>query len=237
MSRVTAQRACPNGHRYFKTSDCPTCPHCESERAPTDGWMAALAAPARRALEGAGIKTLDELTKRSEPELLALHGFGPATLPLLRKALKAAGMQFTTTVRSMRDLPKTSSSHTSGKPTNTNEYLTQLPADQRKALEALRKQILAAAPGCTEHFGYGLPGFKYNDHPMLYLGAAKNHVALYGSVPVGIKDRLKDFKVSKGTIQFTPEKPLPAALVKDIVKMKMAEIEVRWPKKDQKVRK
>ena len=121
----------------------------------------------------------------------------------------------------MRDLPK--------KPTNTDEYLKQLPADQQKALQTLRKQILAAAPACTEHFGYGLPGFKYNDHPMLYLGAAKNHVALYGSVPVGFKDRLKDFTVSKGTIQFTPEKPLPAALVKDIVKMKMAEIEVRWP--------
>lgn len=129
----------------------------------------------------------------------------------------------------MRDLPK--------KATNTDDYLAQLPAAQQKALQTLRKQILAAAPGSEEHFGYGLPGFKYNGHPMLYLGAAKNHVALYGSVPVGFKDRLKDFTVSKGTIQFTPEKPLPAALVKDIVKMKMAEIEVRWPKKDQKIRK
>ena len=129
----------------------------------------------------------------------------------------------------MRDLPK--------KATNTDDYLTQLPAAQQKALQTLRKQILAAAPSAEEHFGYGLPGFKYNGHPMLYLGAAKNHVALYGSVPVGFKDRLKDFTVSKGTIQFTPEKPLPAALVKDIVKMKMAEIEVRWPKKDQKIRK
>ncbi len=127
----------------------------------------------------------------------------------------------------MRDLPK--------KPTNTDDYLAQLPVAQQKALQALRKQILAAAPGCTEHFGYGLPGFKYNDHPMLYLGAAKNHVALYGSVPVGFKDRLKDFTVSKGSIQFTPEKPLPAALVKDIVKMKMAEIELRWPVEPKKI--
>lgn len=119
----------------------------------------------------------------------------------------------------------------------TDAYLAQLPAAQEKALRTLRKQILTAAPGAEEHFGYGLPGFKHNGHPMLYFGAAKNHVALYGSVPVGFKDRLKDFTVSKGTIQFTPEKPLPATLVKDIVKMKMAEIEVRWPKKDQKIRK
>ena len=93
----------------------------------------------------------------------------------------------------------------------------------------MRKQVLAAAPGSEEHFGYGLPGFKYHGHPMLYIGAAKNHCALYGSVPVGFKDALKDFKTSKGAIQFTPEKPLPAALVKDIVKAKCAEIELRWP--------
>lgn len=126
----------------------------------------------------------------------------------------------------MRDLPQ--------KPTNTDDYLAQLPTAQQKALQTLRRQILAAAPGAEEHFGYGLPGFKYNGHPMLYLGAAKNHVALYGSVPVGLKDRLKNFTVSKGTIQFTPEKPLPAALVKDIVKMKMAEIELRWPTRPKK---
>lgn len=120
------------------------------------------------------------------------------------------------------------------KPTNTAQYMAGLPADQRKALEKLRKQILAAAPGAEEHFGYGLPAFKYNGHPLVYIGAAKNHCALYGSVPSGFKERLKDFKVSKGTIQFTPGKPLPAALVKDIVKAKCAEIEVRWPVKEVK---
>ncbi|MEZ4788700.1 MAG: DUF1801 domain-containing protein [Flavobacteriales bacterium] len=117
------------------------------------------------------------------------------------------------------------------KPTNSEEYLEQLPLDQRKALTALRKQILAAAPKAEEYFGYGLPGFKYNDHPLVYMGAAKKHVALYGMIPAGFAERLKGFTVSKGTIQFTPEKPLPAALVKDIVKVKCAEIEERWPSK------
>lgn len=230
MTRRSIERTCPNGHRFVKTSDCPTCPQCEALKALKNGWMAQLSAPARRALEGAGIRTLRDMSTRTEVELLALHGFGPSSLPILRKELTTAGLQFgEPPKKTMRDLPK--------KPTNTDDYLAQLPAAQRKALQTLRKQILAAAPGCTEHFGYGLPGFKYNDHPMLYLGAAKNHVALYGSVPVGFKDRLKDFTVSKGTIQFTPEKPLPAALVKDIVKMKMTEIELRWPKKDQKIRK
>jgi uncharacterized protein YdhG (YjbR/CyaY superfamily) len=216
-------RTCPNGHRFNKTSDCPTCPQCEAARTPKDGWMAKLAAPARRALEHAGISTLPELAARTEKEILALHGFGPSSMPILHKELNAAGLQFTTSSTKMRDMPT--------KPTNTDEYLKQIPADQRKALETLRKQILEAAPGAEEHFGYGLPGFKYNAHPMVYMGAAKNHVALYGSVPAGFKERLKDFNVSKGTIQFTPEKPLHAVLVKDLVRSKVAEIEVRWPVK------
>jgi len=214
-------RICPNGHRYVKSSDCPLCPQCEQLNVPKSEWLANLSAPARRALEQAGVHTLGDLAERSELELLALHGFGPATLPILLKELRYVGLQFAKPTKSMRDLP--------AKPTNTDEYLKQLPTDQQKALQALRKQILAVAPDCTEHFGYGLPGFKYNDHSMLYLGAAKEHVALYGSVPTGFKERLKGFTVSKGTIQFTPEKPLPAALVKDIVKMKVAEIEMRWP--------
>lgn len=113
--------------------------------------------------------------------------------------------------------------------TNTNDYMKALPADQRTALENLRKQILAVAPGAEEHFGYGLPGFKLNGHPLVYLGAAKNHCALYGSVPRGFAEKLKAFNVSKGTIQFTPKKPLPATLVKAIIKAKVAESAFRWP--------
>lgn len=120
------------------------------------------------------------------------------------------------------------------KPVNTDEYLEQLPPDQRKALSALRKQILAAAPKAEEYFGYGLPGFKYNGHPLVYMGAAKSHVALYGMIPSGFADRLKGFEMSKGTIKFTPEKPIPATVVQAIVKQKVAEIEVRWPVKAKK---
>lgn len=110
------------------------------------------------------------------------------------------------------------------------DYLDALPKDHRDALQKLRKQILAAAPDAEEHFGYGMPAFKYNGHPMLYIGAAKNHCALYGSVPAGFKEALKDFTMSKGAIQFQPAKPIPAALVKAIVQAKVAEMEVRWPR-------
>ena len=112
---------------------------------------------------------------------------------------------------------------------NTDEYLVMLPDDQAAALQKLRKQILAAAPKCEEYFGYGLPGFKYNGHPLLYMGAAKKHCALYGMMPGGFEEQLKDFKRSKGTVQFTPEKPIPAAVVKAIVKARAGEIEAKWP--------
>jgi predicted RecB family nuclease len=68
-------RFCKNGHRYYKSSDCPVCPICEEETKPDDGFLSLIGAPARRALERAGIKTLDQLSKHSETDLLQLHGF------------------------------------------------------------------------------------------------------------------------------------------------------------------
>jgi hypothetical protein len=71
------RKMCPKGHVFFKTSDCPTCPQCEAARKPKDGFLAEFAAPARRALEGANLTTLAKLSKKSEAQLLALHGMGP----------------------------------------------------------------------------------------------------------------------------------------------------------------
>lgn len=120
------------------------------------------------------------------------------------------------------------------KAANTDEYLAQLPADQRKALQSLRKQILAAVPGTEEHFAYGVPAFRYNDHPLVYMGAAKKHIGLYGSVPPGFKEALKGFTMGKGSIQFTPEKPIPVDVLNALLRSKAAEIEVRWPVKEKK---
>ena len=105
-------------------------------------------------------------------------------------------------------------------------YLAKLPDDQRKALERLRSQIKAAAPKAEEGFGYGLPGF-YLDGPLFYYGGAKKHCALYGTRPKGFDKELAAFEMSKGTVKFTPEEPLPAALVKRMVKAKAAENKAR----------
>ena len=87
-------RVCEKGHRYYKSSDCPTCPVCEEERKPTDGFLSLLSAPARRALENAGIKTLADLSKHTEAGILKLHGMGPGSLPKLRKALEDEDRSF-----------------------------------------------------------------------------------------------------------------------------------------------
>jgi predicted RecB family nuclease len=87
-------RTCPQGHKFHKTSDCPTCPQCETALKPESGFLAALSGPARRALEHAGITTVKKLAGKQEKEILALHGMGPASLPKLRAALKAAHLSF-----------------------------------------------------------------------------------------------------------------------------------------------
>ena len=69
-------------------------PICEQERKPEKGFLSLIAAPARRALEGAGINTLDQLAKWTESEILELHGMGPSSLPKLRKVLMSSGFSF-----------------------------------------------------------------------------------------------------------------------------------------------
>lgn len=88
------RRVCPHGHEFFKSSDCRICPRCETARRPSQGFLAEISAPARRALESAGLTTLAKLARKSEAEVLELHGMGPGSIPLLRAALKNAGLAF-----------------------------------------------------------------------------------------------------------------------------------------------
>ncbi|MFJ5761010.1 RNA polymerase alpha subunit C-terminal domain-containing protein [Neobacillus sp. NPDC093182] len=87
-------RTCPKGHKYYKSSDCPSCPTCEQGRKPKSGFLSQLSAPARRALENNGITSLQELSTYSEKEILKFHGMGPASLPILRSALHEEGLSF-----------------------------------------------------------------------------------------------------------------------------------------------
>jgi DNA-directed RNA polymerase alpha subunit len=94
MSPKGTLRICDNGHRFYKSSDCPTCPFCEEMQKPENGFLADLPAPARRALENQNITTLKKLAGCTEKDILKLHGMGPASLPKLKNALKKSGLKF-----------------------------------------------------------------------------------------------------------------------------------------------
>jgi DNA-directed RNA polymerase alpha subunit len=87
-------KTCSKGHKFYKSSDCPTCPVCEKERKPADGFLSLLSAPARRALESKNISTLKKLSGYTEKEILQLHGMGKSTIPKLKDALAAVGLTF-----------------------------------------------------------------------------------------------------------------------------------------------
>lgn len=104
-------------------------------------------------------------------------------------------------------------------------YLSLLPNDSRAALERLRKLVKSAAPDATESISYGMPMFKQNGQLVAY-AAFKNHCSFFVCSATFLnkyKADLKSFTVSGGTIHFTPDKPLPAALVKKLVKARLAE--------------
>jgi hypothetical protein len=88
------KRKCKEGHYYYKSSDCPTCPVCEKMKKPATGFLSLIAAPARRALESQGITSLKKLSALTETGILELHGVGPSALPKLRVALAEEGLKF-----------------------------------------------------------------------------------------------------------------------------------------------
>jgi uncharacterized protein YdhG (YjbR/CyaY superfamily) len=110
-------------------------------------------------------------------------------------------------------------------PHDVDEYLARLPQPARGTLSRIRATIRAAAPpDATEAISYGMPAFKYKGGLVAY-AAFSNHCSFFPMDPAVIeafRDELKAYQTSKGTIQFPVDKPLPAALVKKIVKTRVA---------------
>jgi uncharacterized protein YdhG (YjbR/CyaY superfamily) len=113
------------------------------------------------------------------------------------------------------------------KPRTIDEYLAAVSDDQRAALEKLRKTIKSAAPKAEECISYQLAAFRLHGRPLVAFGATATHCAFYpmsGSTVAAHKDELEGYQTSKGTIRFQASKPLPAALVKKLVKARIAEM-------------
>ena len=107
-----------------------------------------------------------------------------------------------------------------------SDYLASLPAYARAGLVELRKAITAALPGAEEGISYGIPAFKLNGRPVVWFAAFKDHCSFFPAataIRVHAAD-LKDYKISKGTIQFPHGRPPPAKLVAKLIKTRLSEL-------------
>lgn len=107
-----------------------------------------------------------------------------------------------------------------------DDYLARCPPKQRKALQALRKTIRAAAPDAEEVISYHIPGFKQDGY-LVGFAAFTDHCSLFPGTSMLLFPETKPYRAGRGTLQFTPEKPIPAALVKKIVKRRLADNKAR----------
>jgi uncharacterized protein YdhG (YjbR/CyaY superfamily) len=112
------------------------------------------------------------------------------------------------------------------KPQTIDEYLATAKPDQRRTLAKLRKTIHAVAPKVEECISYGIPAFRLNGRSLVYFGAWANHCSFYPGSSTTLKKfraDLKGFQITKGTIRFSPNEPLPISLVKKLLKARIAE--------------
>ena len=108
-------------------------------------------------------------------------------------------------------------------PKTIDQYLADVPDDKRAALEKLRKAIKAAVPKAEECIAYQIPGFRLDGRYLVAFGAAAKHCAFYpGAAAVEMhKKELKSYGLSKGTIRFQADDPLPVNLVRKLVKARI----------------
>lgn len=107
-----------------------------------------------------------------------------------------------------------------------DEYLAALSLDKRAALEKLRRTIRTIVPKSEECISYGLAAFRLDGKPIAGLGAGANHCTYFpmsGSTVTALKNELKGYDTSKGAIRFQANKPLPVALVRKLIKTRIAE--------------
>ena len=112
------------------------------------------------------------------------------------------------------------------KPQTIDEYLATATPNQRRTLAKLRKTIHAVAPKVEECISYGIPAFRLNGRSLVFFGAWANHCSFYPGSSTTLrkfKSDLKGFQVTKGTVRFSPDKPLSLTLVKRLVNARMAE--------------
>lgn len=106
-------------------------------------------------------------------------------------------------------------------------YIAARPAGARRPLRLLRDSIRAGAPGVTDSFGYGIPGFRLDGRVFLYYAAWKQHTSVYPLTSAMLRSHaaeIRGYETSKGTIRFPLDRPLPVAFVKRLARTRLAEM-------------
>lgn len=134
-----------------------------------------------------------------------------------------------TTKPAMTGAPKTKGAVAKGDGARAvDAFLAKVPREKRAALESLRRTMKAAAPTATEGISYGVPMLKLGGRPLVSFGYGAEHCSFYVQSPAVMRAHaaeLKPYDTSTGTIRFSADRPLPAALVTKLVKARVREID------------
>ena len=109
-------------------------------------------------------------------------------------------------------------------------YIAAQPARTARELRKLRAAIRSVAPGAVEAFGYGIPGFRLYDQPLVWYAGWTYHTSMYPMTPAtrrALASEIDEYDVFKGTIRFPLSEPPPPALVKRLVKARLAELRAK----------
>ena len=111
--------------------------------------------------------------------------------------------------------------------TSVDRYLAALPSDQRAALTRLRALLLSLVPDAEEAIKTRVPAVRYRNATVVGYGAGKDHLALYVMFGDALREFVKefaDFDVGSRVVRFTPEHPIPDAVIRKVVRYRLAEI-------------
>lgn len=168
------QKICKKGHKFYKSSDCLSCPICNEEEKPTAGFLAKLYSPARNALLKIGTDTVEKLSEYTEKEILNLHGMGKSSLPILRSSLAEKGLKFR---------PDQSQQFKSGSPKKMQAYESFADWEEKESArneltKVVSKYLQSAAPHLETIVKWGQGCFLKNGKPAIYIHTEPDHVQL-----------------------------------------------------------
>jgi uncharacterized protein YdhG (YjbR/CyaY superfamily) len=190
-----------------------------------DGGFPKLAAPARRALSAAGYTRLDQLAQASEADLKKLHGMGPTAIAAPREALHERGLSFLPRVPASGHLEGVE-----GSAEEVDDYLRGVEEPGRSTLQALRRTILEIIPEAEEVISYRVPAYRVGGKTVAGFAAFKHHLSYLpfsGSVLPQLADELDSDAMTKSSLHFPIDRPLPKALVEKLIKVRLAQVEQR----------